>query len=78
LQRFLEGQGYHPALASEHVSAWGKNTTITPGQLEDREVWSTWTCPRQVRGWPRLKGHSMLRGVEAFKTVKRPRPLPRT
>lgn len=38
LQRFLQDEGYHPALASEHVSAWGANTTITPGQLEDREV----------------------------------------
>ena len=34
--------------------------------------WSTWACPRHVRGWPRHEGHPRPRGVEAQDSQQSP------
>ena len=47
--------------------------------VECERFWSTWACPRQVRGWPRREAPPRVRGVEAQAApAKRTRPLPRT
>ncbi len=57
----------------------GGRSVLVPRQCSRRVGWSTWACPRQVRGWPRRAGPLRPRGVEAQAArARRAKSLPRT